>query len=252
MIFLKALVTGASSGIGRNIAFELADKGYELILVARRADRLEEIKKSVNVKCQTVSCDLSVNENCTKLCKWLVNEDIDVVINCAGFGVFGEFLNTDLYKEINMINTNITALHIITKYFVKKFIKEDKGYILNVASAAAYAPGPMFSSYYATKAYVLRLTQAIAEEVRHTNVYVGALCPGTVDTEFNHVADVGSGVSAMSGKYVAKYAVNKMLKGKNVIIPGFKFKCAVFFSSLLPDSLLAKITLNFQKKKNNG
>lgn len=249
---MKALVTGASSGIGRDIAIELADRGYELILVARRADKLEEIKKSVNVNCRTVSCDLSAFENCIKLCQWLVNEDIDVVINCAGFGVFGEFVETDLGKEVSMINTNITALHIITKYFVKKFVAENKGYILNVASAAAYAPGPMFSSYYASKAYVLRLTQAIAEEVRETNVYIGALCPGTVDTEFNAVADVGSGINGMSSEYVAKYGVNKMFKRKRVIIPGLKFKCTVLFSRFLPDSILAKITQDFQKKKNNG
>lgn len=249
---MKALITGASSGIGRDIALELADRGYDLILVARRAGKMEEIKKSVNVNCRTVSCDLSVNENCIKLCEQLTKEDIDVVVNCAGLGVFGNFSETDLNREINMINTNITALHIITKYFLKKFIRENKGYILNAASAAAYAPGPMFSSYYATKAYVLRLTQAIAEEIRGTGVYVGALCPGTVDTEFNSVADVGSGVSAMSSKYVAKYAADKMFKKKKVIIPGFKFKCTTFFSRFLPDSILAKITLKFQKKKNNG
>ncbi len=249
---MKALVTGASSGIGYDIASELADKGYELVLVARRSKKLEELKNKVNVKCQTVSCDLSLKDNCIKLCQWLVNEEIDIVINCAGFGVFGEFADTDLDNEIKMLDTNITALHIITKFFVKKFINEGRGYILNVASSAAYAPGPMFSSYYATKAYVLRLTQAVAEEVAGKNVYVGALCPGTVDTEFNKVAKVGTGACAMNSKYVAKYAVDKMFKSKKVIIPGFKFKCAVFFSRFLPQSKLAKITLNFQKKKNNG
>lgn len=249
---MKALVTGASSGIGYNIALELAKKGYELIVVARRADKLEKLKQSVDVKCMTVSCDLSVKDNCVKLCEWLVKEDIDVVVNSAGFGVFGEFSETELDREINMINTNITALHIITKYFVKKFIEENKGYILNVASAAAYAPGPMFSSYYASKAYVLRLTQAIAEEVKGSNVYIGALCPGTVDTEFNAVANVGFGVSAMAPDYVAKHAVNKMFEKKRVIISGGKYKCAVFFSKLLPDSFLAKFTLKFQKKKNKG
>lgn len=249
---MKALVTGASSGIGYNIALELAKKGYELIVVARRADKLEELKKSVDVKCMTVSCDLSVKDNCVRLCEWLVKEDIDVVVNSAGFGVFGEFSETELDSEISMINTNITAIHIITKYFVKKFIKENKGHILNVASAAAYAPGPMFSSYYASKAYVLRLTQAIAEEVKEKNVYVGALCPGTVDTAFNAVAGVGDGVYAMSPEYVGKYAVKKMFSGKKVIVPGMKFKFAVFFSKLLPDSFLAKITLKFQKKKNKG
>ena len=249
---MKALITGASSGIGYNIALELAKRDYELIVVARCADKLENLKKAVGVKCQTVSCDLSVYENCIRLCEWLVKEDITVVVNCAGFGVFGEFVETDLGKEVSMINTNITALHIITKFFAKKFIKENKGYILNVSSVAAYAPGPMFSSYYATKAYVLRLTQAIAEEVRGTDVYIGALCPGTADTEFNSVAGVGTGVSLISAEYIARYAIDKMFKRKNVIIPGFKFKCAVFFSKFVPDRILSKITLNFQKKKNNG
>lgn len=249
---MKALVTGASSGIGRDIAYELASRGYELIVVARRADKLDEIKNNVNVKCQTVSCDLSVSENCIKLCRWLVTEDIDVVVNCAGFGVFGQFSETDLKQETEMINVNINALHIITKFFVKKFVGENRGYILNVSSSAAFAPGPLFSSYYATKAYVLRLTQAIAEEVKCKNVYVGTLCPGTVDTEFNNVAGVGSGVTAMECKKVAEYAVNKMFKRKKLIIPGFKVKCAVFFSRFISDGVLAKITYKFQKKKNNG
>ena len=249
---MKALVTGASSGIGRDIAYELANRGYDLIVVARRSDKLEEIKNNVSVKCQTVSCDLSETQNCVKLCQWLVTEDIDVVVNCAGLGVFGEFAETELQKEFEMINVNVTALHIITKYFIKKFVKESRGYILNVSSSAAFAPGPMFSSYYATKAYVQRLSQAIAEEVKGKNVYIGTLCPGTVATEFNGVAGVGSGVSASDSKKVAKYAVDMMFKRKQLIIPGFKFKCAVFFSRFLPDSVLAKITYKFQKKKNNS
>jgi len=247
-----ALVTGASSGIGRDIALVLADKGYDLILVSRRADKMEEIKNTVKTNCRTVSCDLSVAENCIKLCKWLVTEDIDVVINCAGFGVFGKFEETDLDKEISMINTNITALHIIAKFFVKKFVDEGKGYILNVASVAAFAPGPTFSSYYASKAYVLRLTQAIREEVRKTGVYIGALCPGPVDTEFNEVAKVGFGFKGMSSQYVARYAVDKMSKKKVVIIPGIKFKVLAALSKLVPDKISAKITAKFQKKKNNG
>lgn len=249
---MVALVTGASSGIGRDIAFELANKGYDLILVSRRADKMEEIKNSVKTNCRTVSCDLSVEDNCIKLCEWLVKEEVDVVINCAGFGVFGNFAETDLHKEINMINTNITALHIIAKFFVKKFVDEGKGYILNVASVAAFAPGPTFSSYYASKAYVLRLTQAIAEEIRKTGVYIGALCPGPVDTEFNEVANVGFGFKGMTSEYVAKYAVDKMFRKKTVIIPGVKFKLLAFFSNFIPDKIAAKITAKFQKKKNNG
>ena len=249
---MKALVTGASSGIGRDIAYELANRGYDLVVVARRSDKLEEIKNNVSVKCQTVSCDLSDAQNCIKLCQWLVTEDIDVVVNCAGLGVFGEFAETELQKEFDMINVNITALHIITKYFTKKFLKENRGYILNVSSSAAFAPGPMFSSYYATKAYVLRLTQAIAEEVKDKNVYIGALCPGTVATEFNSVAGVGTGVSTADSKKVAEYAVKKMLKRKKLIVPGIKNKCAIFFSRFLPGVVLAKITHKFQKKKNNS
>lgn len=248
---MKALVTGASSGIGKDIAIELAGRGYALVLVARRTDKLEEVKNIVNTDCKIIGCDLSASQNCMELCNKL-DEDIDVVVNCAGFGVFGEFSKTDLESEINMISTNITALHILTKHFIKKFVEKKSGYILNVASAAAFAPGPMFSSYYASKAYVLRLTQAIAEEVHGTGVYVGALCPGTVNTEFNSVANVGDGVGAMSSSFVAKYAVKKMFDKKNIIIPGIKFKCAVFFSRFIPDCMLAKITCNFQKKKNNG
>lgn len=249
---MKALVTGASSGIGYYIAIELAKRGYDLILVARRTEKMNELAKCVGAYCEIISCDLSLKENCLELCKQIESEDIDVLVNCAGFGVFGLFEKTDLDREIKMIDTNITALHILTKFFLQKFVQKNKGYILNAASAAAYAPGPMFSSYYATKAYVLRLTQAIAEEVKKTNVYVGALCPGTVDTEFNATANAGTGVKLMSAEYVAKYAVDKMFRKKNVIIPGIKFKISVFFSKLLPDKILAKITHNFQKKKING
>lgn len=249
---MLALVTGASSGIGRDIALVLADKGYDLILVSRRADKMEKIKHKVKTNCRTVTCDLSVKDNSIKLCEWLIKENIDVVINCAGFGVFGNFAETDLDREISMINTNITALHILTKFFLKKFVNENKGYILNVASAAAFAPGPTFSSYYASKAYVLRLTQAIGEEIRKTGVYIGALCPGPVDTEFNEVANVGFGFKGMTSQYVAKYAVDKMFKKKTVIIPGTKFKVLVFLSNFISDKIAAKITAKFQKKKNNG
>lgn len=249
---MKALVTGASSGIGRDIALELAARGYDLIVVARRADKLDEIKKAVKTNCTTVSCDLSDNENCIKLCKWLVNEDVEVVVNCAGLGVFGQFCETALDRELNMINVNITALHIISKFFVKKFKEQNRGYILNVASAAAYAPGPYFASYYATKAYALRLTQAVSEELHGSGVYAGTLCPGTVDTEFNTVANIGDGVVGINSRYVAEYAVKKMFAGKRIIIPGIKFKISVFCSKFIPDYLLAKITANYQKKKKNG
>ncbi len=247
-----ALVTGASSGIGYCIATQLAKRGYDLLLVARRTDKMEMLKNSVDVKCEIISCDLSVKENCFALCEQLNDVNVDILVNCAGFGVFGEFCETDLDKEVDMINTNITALHILTKFFLQKFLRVNRGYILNVASMAAYAPCPTFSSYYASKAYVLRLTQALTEEVNNTGVYVGVLCPGTVSTEFSKVANVGFNIKEMSAEYVAKYAIDKMFNKKTVIIPGTKYKALAFFSRFLPDKILAKITAKFQKKKNNG
>lgn len=251
---MKALITGASSGIGRDIARELCARGYDLILVARRADKMEALKRELGCNCDIICCDLSVAQNCFNLYDSVANEDISVLVNCAGFGVFGEFVKTDVKKEIEMINTNITALHILTKLFLKKFMKQNDGYILNVASSAAFAPGPMFSSYYASKAYVLRLTEALAEEIDKSgkNVHISALCPGPVDTEFNSVAGVRFTVGSITSRFAAEYAVKKMFAKKLVIVPGIKMKLARLGSKIVPNKILAKITYNFQKTKENG
>lgn len=246
---MYALVTGASSGIGADIARALCKKGYDLILVARRTEKLEELKNELECNCLVFSCDLSNPENCKKLFDEVKDNDIEILINCAGFGVFGNFAETDLDKEIDMINTNITAVHILTKLFVNKFLPQNKGYILNVASSAAFAPGPMFSSYYASKAYVLRLSQAIWEELRGTGVHISVLCPGPVETEFNSVAKVSFTIGALQSPYVAEYAVKQMLKNKRVIVPGLKMKLARLGSKFVPSVISAKITHKFQKNK---
>lgn len=248
---MKALITGASSGIGREIARELSAKGYGLILVARRMENLEALKRELACDCEIICTDLSKAENCIKLYETVAEEEIGVLVNSAGFGVFGEFLNTDLQRETDMINTNITAVHILTKLFLKKFVAQNDGYILNVASSAAFAPGPMFSSYYASKAYVLRLTEAVNAEMRKNklNVSLSALCPGPVDTEFNEVAGVRFTVGSISCEYAAKYAVKQMFKKKCVIVPGVKMKLARFASKIVPDRLACAVTYNFQKKK---
>lgn len=248
---MKALITGASSGIGRDMACELAKRGYSLVLVARRKEKLEELSGSLECECEVISCDLSEKNNCLDLYEKVKNSGIDVLINCAGFGIFGNFTDLDLDKEISMINTNITALHILTKLFLRDFVKKDCGYILNVASSASFAPGPMLSSYYASKAYVFRLTEAIWEELKRkgSNVCISVLCPGPVDTEFNSVANVNFTVGSLESKYVAKYAIDCLFKRKRIIVPGFKMKFARLGSKLLPERLLAKITYNFQKKK---
>lgn len=248
---MKALITGASSGIGRDMAINLASRGIDLILVARRKERLEELKSSLNVNVEIIPLDISIKENCYSLYEQVKDKNIDILINNAGFGVFGKFDETDLEKEINMIDLNIIALHILTKLFLKDFKKRNSGYILNVASSAAFSAGPLLSSYYATKNYVYRLTEAIYEELRRdkVNVYVGALCPGPVDTEFNDVANVKFGVKSLTSKYVAEYAIKKMFKRKLIIIPGFIMKVARFFQTIMPEKLLLRICYNIQKKK---
>ena len=247
---MKALVTGASSGIGREMAKILSDMGYDLILVARRKENLEELKKQLTTKVTIINLDISSTYNCMKLYDKVKKEDIDIVINNAGFGLFGEFTETSLDKELDMIDTNIKAVHTLTKLFLKDFKEKDTGYILNVASSAAFLSGPLMSTYYATKGYVLKLTEAIYEELRRedSNVYIGALCPGPVDTEFNDVANVKFSIQSLNSHDVAEYAINQMFKRKLIIIPGWKMKFIVF-SRLLPRKLLLRINYNIQKKK---
>ena len=247
---MKALVTGASSGIGREMAITLSDMGYDLILVARRKTKLEQLKKQLPGKTTIITMDLSSTANCMKLYDKVKKEDIEVVVNNAGFGVFGKFDKTNLDKELDMIDINIKAVHILTKLFLKDFKDKDSGYILNVASSAAFLSGPLMATYYATKGYVLKLTEAIYEELRRekSNVYVGALCPGPVDTEFNKVAKVKFAVKAMDSKTVAEYAVDQMFKKKLVIIPGITTKF-VGLSKLLPRKLLLRLNYNLQQKK---
>ena len=250
---MKALITGASSGIGLDIARYLATKGYELILVARSKEKLEYIQSKMPTKTTIVVMDLSNEQKLKELCVLMKNEDIDMLVNNAGFGNFGEFSETELSKDMEMINTNIKAVHILTKFALKNMIKKDYGYILNVASSAGFMPGgPLLSTYYATKSYVLSLTEAINYELKKkkSNVIVSALCPGPVDTNFNNVANVTFKTKALSSKFVAKYAIDEILENKKlIIIPGRKMKLAKFFSRFLSDKALLRITYKIQRKK---
>ena len=251
---MKALITGASSGMGREFAKILSNMGYDLILVARRKNKLEELKKELNTKIEIIKMDLSLPDNCIKLYYKVKNEDIDILINNAGFGLLGKFNETNLDRELEMIDTNIKAVHILTKLFLNDFIKNDKGYILNVSSSASFMAGPLMSTYYATKNYVTRLTEAIYEELRRkkSNVYIGALCPGPVDTEFNDVANVTFSLKGLKANEVASYAIRKMFKRKLIIIPGFTIKFACTFNRFLPRKRLLKMTYNIQKKKDDN
>lgn len=250
---MKALITGASSGIGLDMARYLAQKKYELILVARNREKLEQIQKTLPTKVTIIVADLANEQKVKELYVITKKENIDILINNAGFGDFGYFTETDLNKELEMINTNIKALHILTKFFLRDMEQRNSGYILNVASSASFQPGPLMSTYYATKSYVYQLTEAIyyEQKKKKTNVHISVLCPGPVKTNFNNVAGVKFGIKPQSSAFVAKYAINQMLANKMLIIPSFKMKCAKFFSRFVPDKFLLRITYRIQKKKVN-
>jgi len=247
----KALITGASSGIGRDIARILSNKGYDLILVARNKKELEKLKDELKTNIEVISMDLSSVENCKKLYEQVKDENIDILINNAGFGTIGAFRKTDMDKELSMIDLNIKAVHILTKLFLNDFIKKDSGHILNVSSASAFQPGPLMATYYSTKCYVYHLTLALYEELRRikSSVKVSCLCPGPVDTNFNKVANCEFKMNALSSEYVAKYAIDKMFKNKLLIIPGFKIKLVYIFGRLVPNKLKLRITYNIQHRK---
>ncbi len=246
---MKALITGASSGIGRDMARELDKCGYDLILVARDIDKLNKVKAELNNNVDIVSMDVSNPENCKKL--WEKYKDIDILINNAGFGDCGLFTKTSLEKELQMINTNIVAYHMLTKLYLQQMSKKDSGKILNVASIAGFMPGPLMSTYYSTKAYVVKLSESIREELRRkkVNVQISILCPGPVSTNFNNVANVKFAIKELSSEYVAKYAIKKMLKGKFYIVPGIKIKLAKFASKITPNNIVARVSYNMQRRK---
>lgn len=249
---MKALITGASSGIGLDMARYLATKGCELILVARNKEKLEAIQEHLPTKVTIIVADLSNEQRVKDLYVLAKKENIDILINNAGLGDFGYLTDTDLNKDLELINTNIKAVHILTKHIVKDMEKRKTDtYILNVASSAAFQPGPLMSTYYATKAYVYQLTEALyyEEKKKKTKVHVSVLCPGPVETNFNNVAGVNFSVKPLKSTYVAKYAIDQMFKNKMLIIPGFKMKCAKFFSRFASDKKLLKIVYKIQKKK---
>ncbi len=247
-----ACITGASSGIGMEFAKRLSRMGYELILVSRNTKALKKLAGTLPCRCKIISCDLSDENNCIKLAEYLKTKNLTLFINNAGFGDWGSFDNTDLNKELDMINVNIKALHILTKEILKDFKKKDRGYILNVASSAGLLDGgPYMAAYYATKAYVTSLTSSIYEELKESgsNVHISMLCPGPVDTNFNNVAGVTFALSGISASYCARYALSELFKCTLTIVPTFTMKAAVLAGKFAPRKLLIKITAKQQLKK---
>ena len=249
----KALVTGASSGIGREIAIYLSELGFDLILACRDKSKLEKIASELKTKVKLVVIDLSSEKGAKELYMIAKNEKIDFLINNAGYGLFGDYNKVTLSSELNMIDLNIKAVHILTRMFLKDMVKRNKGGILNVASSAGLMKGgPLMSTYYATKGYVVDFTLATYEELRRNNskVHIGVLCPGPVKTNFNNVAGVEFNLPSLSASYVAKYAIDKFLfNNKVVIVPGFKVKLGLFFTRFISIERLLKITWKIQRRK---
>ncbi len=249
---MKALITGASSGIGREFALYLAELGYDLIICARSTDKLNALKDEIkNVNVRVITIDLSRESDAFDLYEHLKEENIDVLINNAGFGAFGKFLDVPLEREVELIHTNVSSVHILTKCFLKDMQSKNSGLILNVGSMAGFTAGPKLSSYYASKNYVVRLTQAIHEELRRggSKVKISVLCPGPVETNFNNVANVRFTTKGLNARKVARYAFDKARQGKIIIIPGFLMKAVKFFEHFLPENLLTRVSYNVQSKK---
>ncbi len=260
-----AVITGASSGLGAEFARQLSKEGYSLVLAARREDRLKELaaeirklqKESLNggvelPDIRIITEDLSTIEGCRSLMEKIRDIPIGIFINNAGFGDCGRFLETDEEKELSMINVNVRALHLLTKLALRRFEAQNGGYLLNVASSAGLIPaGPYMSAYYATKAYAASLTRGIAQELKEagSRVYVGALCPGPVDTEFNAVANVEFALPGITPEYCVREAIRGMKKRQIVIVPSPRMKLATGFGRHLPESLYIAAAGHQQKKK---
>lgn len=247
-----AVITGASAGIGAEFARQLSARGYNLILVARRGERMRELAAKLPTECEIFPADLSRPEECERLVQALQGRTVDLFINNAGFGDAGNFLETDLEKELSMLDVNVRALHILTKRMVQKMQRQGGGALLNVGSSAGLLPaGPHMATYYATKSYVVSLTSAVAAELQaaHSPVYVGCLCPGPVDTEFNAVANVRFALPGISAKACVQAALKGVQHRRTIIVPGPGMAAAMALSRLAPRCMLIAVTAHQQKKK---
>lgn len=246
---MKALITGASSGIGKEMALYLGELGYDLILVARDKQRLNDLSKQIKTNVRLFSYDLANPTNCYKLYEEIKDEKIDILINNAGYGLFGNYKEVKTEDELNMIDLNIKCLQILTKLYINN---DNTKYILNVASSAGLTKGgPLMSTYYATKSYVCNYSFALYEELRRegSNISISVLCPGPVDTNFNNRANVKFNLNSLTPRYVARYAIDKMFKKKLIIIPGSSVRIGMNLLRFMPTKALLKITYKMQEKK---
>lgn len=257
MLKQTALITGASSGIGLDLAHLFAADGHDLILVARSEGKLRELARELEEKhrisARVIPADLEERDAPRQLFA-SVHTPVDVLINNAGFGVNGKFAETDLEKELAMIQVNITALTHLTKLFLRPMVERGRGRILNVASTAAFQPGPLMAIYYASKAYVLSFSEAIAEELSGTGVTVTALCPGPTATGFAEAAKMTNSrlfkmKKPMTSMDVAKAGYKAMQRGKRIVITSAMNKVLAQSVRLTPRALVTKVTRTLQENR---
>lgn len=253
-----ALITGASGGLGLSFVNIFARDGYDVVLVARNGDRLEEIKSEIEnkygVKATVIPCDLCSSNGAQEVFEATNKAGIrvDVLVNNAGFGDFGEFWNSDLNKQVRMVDLNCIALMELCHLYIPSMIKNGSGNILNVDSIASFQAGPLMSVYYATKAFVLSFSQAIGRELKGTGVKVTALCPGPIRTNFDSAAELGESglfknLKVWDPNVVAELGYKNMKRGRSVCVCGFVNKIIVFSNRLAPRSLVNNMVYHLQK-----
>jgi short-subunit dehydrogenase len=244
-----ALITGASSGIGKAVAFEFAGKGYNLFLTSWDEQPLQQVAadchQQFNVETQAYVADLTRLESVDGLIQALFAPPIEIefLVNNAGFGVGGEFLKTDLARELDLLNVQLVAMLKLTKAVLPQMRARNKGRILNVASVYSFAPVPFQAVYSACKAFLLTFSESLRGELKGTGVTVTVLCPGTVRTEFRSRAGIAhrDDAAGATPEAVAKTAVRQTLRGKHLVVPGFASKVFVFFARRLPVSVVPRI-----------
>lgn len=254
-----ALITGASAGIGAELAKVFAGHEHDVVLVARRRDALEALAGALEgkhgIKATVIVDDLGDPEAPERIFAAARDAriDVDVLVNNAGFGLGGEFSETPIEREMAMIQVNVISLMHLTKLFVAPMLRRRAGYVMNVASTAAFAPGPLASVYYATKAFVLSFSQALAEELAPSGIVVSCLCPGPTETEFAEVAHVGKArlfdSNLADARDVAEFGYRAMLGGWRVAIPGARNKLLVQAQRFVPRRVVTRVVKKLQQSR---
>ena len=256
---MTALVTGASGGIGEELARLFAADGHDLVLVARSRDRLArlaaELEDGHGVAARVVAADLARQQAPEEVFGELTGAGVvvDALVNNAGFGTYGLFAETDLGAELDLLQVNVVALTHLSKLFLPGMLARGRGYVLNVASTAAFQPGPLMAVYYASKAYVLSFSEALANECGGTGVLVSALCPGPTETGFVAAAGMGDSKlfdrAVMSARDVAEAGYRGLLAGRAVVIPGLRNNLLARTVGLFPRGLVTKVVRGIQEKR---